>query len=102
MVNKETNLSKTLTCIINTKSKFGLCHTSFRDLWWFLVGLWGAKILKSEQDFKNIQKFPKHNLTKKFDIYSKGHKWIQSMPHLFKGPILIFLDGFWGANILKK
>ena len=29
---KNTNFLKTLRCIINKKSKFGLCQTSFRDL----------------------------------------------------------------------
>ena len=44
ILNKETNLSKTF----------------FRELSWFFVVFWGAKILKSEQDFKNIRKFPEH------------------------------------------
>ena len=35
---QKTILSKTFTCLLNSKSKFGLCHTSFRDLWRFLGG----------------------------------------------------------------
>ena len=44
----------------------------------FLGGFWGANILKSEQNFKNIRKFRKHNLTNNFVrnliIYPKGGK----------------------------
>ena len=61
MLYKKIDLPKTLTCILNINNKFGLCHTSFRDLWRFAGGFWGAKILKSEQNF---------------NIYSKGHNWI--------------------------
>ena len=43
-----------------------------------LGGFWGAKILKSEQNFKNIQKFAKRSLTNTFGgiliIYYKGRK----------------------------
>ena len=94
ILNKETNLSKTFACIINWKSKFALCHTFFRELSWFFVVFWGAKILKSEQDFKSIWKFPKHNVTnnfiRNFDVYFKEHNWIQKMSHPFKEPVAIF------------
>ena len=60
----------------------------------FLSDFWDAKFLKSEQNFKNIWKFPNHNLTnnfvENFDIYSKGHNQIQAMSHPFKGPVTIF------------
>ena len=65
MLYKKTDLPKTLTCILNINNKFDLCHTSFRDLWWFVGGFWGAKILKSEENFEN--------LVRNFNIYSKGH-----------------------------
>ena len=59
-----------------------------------------AKILKSEQDIKNIRKFPKHNLTnnfvRDFDIYSKEDNRTQTMPHLFKEPVTIF------GNVVDK
>ena len=46
----------------------------------FLCGFWGAKIWKSEQNFKNIQKCSKHklanNFVRNFDIYSKRHNRI--------------------------
>ena len=42
--------------------------------------IFGAKILKSEQSFKNIRKFPKQNLTNNvagnLNIYSKGRKQV--------------------------
>ena len=63
-----------------------------------------SKILKSEQDFKNIRKFPKHNLTNNFvgndDIYSKGDNQIQTMPRPSKGTVTIF-GYFVGKNPIK-
>ena len=63
----------------------------------------GAKVLKSEQDFKNILKFAKRNLTnsfaRNFDIYSKEHNRIQAMPLPFKGPVTTTY--FLGKNNVK-
>ena len=55
-------MSKTFTCILNCKSKFDLCRTSLKDLWWFLGGFWGANIVKSENNLKNIRKSPNNIL----------------------------------------
>ena len=89
---------------MNRKSKFGLCHTSIRDLWWFSGAFYGAKILKSEQDFQNILKFAKHNLTnnfaRNFDIYSNEHNRIQAMQLPFKGPVTT-CGYFLGKNNVK-
>ena len=75
-------LSKTFTIILNRKSKFGLPHTSFSNLGWFFGGFWGANIIKSGHNLKNIWKFPKHNLNISFVgnliIYSKGCKHLEN------------------------
>ena len=84
-VNWKNKFVKNLNMYYNRNSKFGLCHTSFRDLWWFFGGFWRAKILKSEQDF-NLT----NNIVGSFDMYSKGHNRIQTMPHPFNGPVIIF------------
>ena len=65
-VDNLTTLSKLSTCVFNKTSNFAKYCIPFRHLWWFFGGFWGAKILKSEQNFKNIRKFPKHNLTNTF------------------------------------
>ena len=92
-------LSKTFTIILNRKSKFGLPHTSFSNLGWFFGGFWGANIIKSGHNLKNIWKFPKHNLNISFVgnliIYSKGCKQLYSMPHPFKETVITFWFFVW-------
>ena len=61
----------------------------------FFFGFFGRpKILKSEQDFNYIRKFPKQHLTINFaeniDTYSKGHSQIQKISYQFKGTVTIF------------
>ena len=55
-----------LICVSNIESKFVWLLPFPRTCDDFLGGFSGAKILKSEQDFENIRKFPKHNLTNNF------------------------------------
>ena len=54
-----TVLSKTLTCISNSESKFVWWYNFFKDLWQFLGAFLGVKIVKSEQNLKNIWKYRK-------------------------------------------
>ena len=96
-------LSKTFTIILNRKSKFGLPHTSFSNLGWFFGGFWGANIIKSGHNLKNIWKFPKHNLNISFVgnliIYSKGCKQLYSMPHPFKEAVITFWFFVWVGHL---
>ena len=86
-------MSKTLTCISNSESKFAWYHSSLKTYDNFLSGFWDAKIVKREHNPETIWKSPKRILTNHFvgnlNIYSKRPNQIYWMPHPYKESVTI-------------
>ena len=100
-----TILSKSLTYISNSESRFVWCHAFFKELWWLFGWFLGWQNHKTEHNLKNIHKFDKknlnHNFSKTLTCFLNSESKLVWCHILFK-ELWWFFGLFWRCENCQK